>query len=511
MDAAERASAAIERRLMNDINAIYSQSLKSMLADQKSFLQKIADIDAGKIKPPAFYDTQEKILKWRQGFTRELLRKEKVIAGIRARLQEAGAQARPLVQGAMGEVYAANRTYTAGKIASQANITFAQYDKRQIDVLLKDTMSPFSKIAYKGMGANQAIVRKLSREMAQATINGESQRDIVKRIRAVTGQSKYQATRVAQTERTRIQSQARSDTLTEAEALGVKTTKKWSARMVNTRDTHADLDKEPAIPSDKPFSNGLMYPGDPNGPASEVINCHCVLIPGVADKQDSMDNVFAKNTSLNADLTSAGVEDRMNNSEWFKKGSSSVDMGGVDTSTAKSIERRYNDVFARYPALLGKIDSVKATKISGMHYADCARLAGGAVRLNTDYYLNVDALSSRYAKDVAKKFHPAGTDWTGIVTHEIGHAVDGYLTNTGVAGSNTYGYKSAATMIRAKVMKQSGLKLSDVASNLSIYATKSAEEWFAEAFCEGMTSAAPRTVAANLMKELDNLLGGVVK
>ena len=282
MDAAERASAAIERRLMNDINAIYSQSLKSMLADQKKFLQKIADIDAGKIKPPAFYDTPEKILKWRQGFTRELLRKEKVIAGIRARLQEAGAQARPLVQGAMSDVYAANRTYTAGQIASKANVTFAQYDKRQIDILLRDTMSPFSKIAYKNMGANPAIVRKLSREMAQATINGESQRKIVKRIRAVTGQSKYQATRVAQTERTRIQSQARADTLTEAEALGVKTTKKWSARMVNTRDTHADLDKEPAIPSDQPFSNGLMYPGDPSGPASEVINCHCVLIPGVA-------------------------------------------------------------------------------------------------------------------------------------------------------------------------------------------------------------------------------------
>jgi SPP1 gp7 family putative phage head morphogenesis protein len=285
MDAAERASAAIERKLMNDINAIYSQSLKSMLADQKSFLQKIADIDAGKIKPPAFYDTSEKILKWRQGFTRELLRKEKVIEGIRARLQEAGAQARPLVQGAMGDVYATNRAYTAGQIASKTSITFAQYDKKQIDILLKDTMSPFSKIAYKGMGANPAIVRKLSREMAQATINGESQREIVKRIRAVTGQSKFQATRVAQTERTRLQSQARSDTLAEAEALGVKTTKEWSARMVNTRDTHAALDGK-VIPSDEPFvtidGNRLMYPGDPNAPAGEIINCRCVMIPGVA-------------------------------------------------------------------------------------------------------------------------------------------------------------------------------------------------------------------------------------
>jgi hypothetical protein len=285
MDAAEKASAAIERRLMSDINAIYSQSLKSMLADQKSFLAKIADIDAGKIKPPAFYDTPEKVLKWRQGFTRELLRKEKVIEGIRARLQEAGAQARPLVQNAMGDVYAANRAYTAGQIASKTSITFAQYDKKQIDILLRDTMSPFSKIAYKGMGANPAIVRKLSREMAQATINGESQRDIVKRIRAVTGQSKYQATLVAQTERTRIQSQARSETMDEAEALGVKTTDTWSARMVNTRETHADLNGV-TVPHGEGFhlSDGdfLMYPGDQRGRAGNIIGCHCILIPGVA-------------------------------------------------------------------------------------------------------------------------------------------------------------------------------------------------------------------------------------
>ena len=285
MDAAERASAAIERAALKRVDGIYNAALKKALADQKSFLKKIADVDSGKIKPPAFYDTPEKILAWRQGFTRELLRKEKVIAGIKEQLDTAGAKAAPVIRDAMADVYAVNRTFTADGLASQANITFAQYDKRQIDVILKNTESPFSKIAYKSMGSNPAIRRRLQNEMAQATINGESQRDIVKRIRAVTGQSKYQATRVAQTERTRIQSQARSDTLTEAEALGVKTTKEWSARMVNTRDTHAALDGK-VIPSDEPFvtidGNRLMYPGDPNAPAGEVISCHCVMIPGVA-------------------------------------------------------------------------------------------------------------------------------------------------------------------------------------------------------------------------------------
>jgi hypothetical protein len=276
MDAAERASAAIERAALKRVNGIYNAALKKALADQKSFLKKIADVDAGRIKPPAFYDTPAKVLAWRQGFTRELLRKEKVIEGIKDQLNVAGAKAAPVIKGAMTDVYATNRTFTAEGIASQVNISFAQYDKRQIDIILNNSQSPFSKIAYKNMGANPAIRRRLQNEMAQATILGESQRDIVKRIREVTGQSKYQATRVAQTERTRIQSQARSDTLTEAEALGVKTTKEWSARMVNTRDTHAALDGK-VIPSEEPFvtidGNHLMYPGDPNGPASEVINC----------------------------------------------------------------------------------------------------------------------------------------------------------------------------------------------------------------------------------------------
>ena len=71
----------------------------------------------------------------------------------------------------------------------------------------------------------------------------------------------------------------------EAAALGVKVTKRWSARMVGTRETHAALNGK-TIPNDEAFvtieGNALMYPGDPNAPASEIINCHCVLVPGVA-------------------------------------------------------------------------------------------------------------------------------------------------------------------------------------------------------------------------------------
>lgn len=37
------------------------------------------------------------------------------------------------------------------------------------------------------------------------------------------------------------------------------------------------------VDMDKPFSNGLMYPGDPDGGASEVVNCRCSLIAAIEE------------------------------------------------------------------------------------------------------------------------------------------------------------------------------------------------------------------------------------
>ena len=43
------------------------------------------------------------------------------------------------------------------------------------------------------------------------------------------------------------------------------------------RDSHFLCEGQGAVPASAPFHNGLMYPGDPNGPAEEVINCRCNL------------------------------------------------------------------------------------------------------------------------------------------------------------------------------------------------------------------------------------------
>lgn len=68
-----------------------------------------------------------------------------------------------------------------------------------------------------------------------------------------------------------------------ARSTGLETRKFWSTSgLPNVRDSHlqaeADSNDQGGLTEDEVFSNGLIYPGDPSGDASEVCNCHCTLL-----------------------------------------------------------------------------------------------------------------------------------------------------------------------------------------------------------------------------------------
>ena len=70
---------------------------------------------------------------------------------------------------------------------------------------------------------------------------------------------------IARTETTRIENVGRLDSYKFAEKQGLKIQKSWLATMdKRTRESHQRVNGE-IVDLDKPFSNGLMYPGDPNG------------------------------------------------------------------------------------------------------------------------------------------------------------------------------------------------------------------------------------------------------
>lgn len=283
MDKADAATDRIESQITQRLSDIYSEALKKALSNYRSFLQKVADVDSGKIKPPAVYgDDKAKIAKWREGFLRELIRRENVAKGIADELAKAGAEVGKEIREKMVDVYQINSDHVHGLVEDAGyDISFATPDRRQLEVITQKNESPFSKIAYRNLGANVPIRQRLQRELGIATANGESQREIISRIRKVTGMSVSQARRVAQTERTRVQSQARWQAGEEAKALGVEIVNEWSTRMVNSRDTHVALNGKKAPQGERFPGSVLRFPGDPEGPAHEVINCHCVLVPDV--------------------------------------------------------------------------------------------------------------------------------------------------------------------------------------------------------------------------------------
>lgn len=72
-------------------------------------------------------------------------------------------------------------------------------------------------------------------------------------------------------------------TIEAGRSTGLEMRKFWSTSgLPNVRDSHmaAEIDSNDVggYPDGEAFSNGLLYPGDPSGDASEVCNCHCCLL-----------------------------------------------------------------------------------------------------------------------------------------------------------------------------------------------------------------------------------------
>ena len=94
--------------------------------------------------------------------------------------------------------------------------------------------------------------------------------------------SAFQAERLVRTEAT---SAANFATLKSANTIfpAADMMKEWVASFDDrTRSTHAEAGASEPVPQNEPFMVGgalMMYPGDPSGPASEVINCRCSIAP----------------------------------------------------------------------------------------------------------------------------------------------------------------------------------------------------------------------------------------
>lgn len=287
MDKGTALSDEAMKTLATQLDEMYADAYKAAIENHQKALAKLANLTDEAL---ADLSPEMRQLK-RLAFQREVNRRGSIVQQIGTDFSKAHGEAARHIQATLTEIYGINYDFASFDLCRQSglNLTadFATYDRRQLESLIQEGQSPFTKIAYKQMGKDAAIVKQLKTQMGVAIMNGESQQKLLKRIQSVTGQLRWQAKRVAQTERVRVQSEARFNSMQQGKALGLEMEKEWTARLYNTRIDHALAHLE-VVGIDEKFSNGLMHPGDPNGSAAQVINCRCVMKPQVKSASSAL-------------------------------------------------------------------------------------------------------------------------------------------------------------------------------------------------------------------------------
>lgn len=207
----------------------------------------------------------------------EKKRLEKLLQNISTEIKNANVEALKLLNGELTNVFYLNYNYGVylAEQLSGYDLEKIIFNREILKKMIADNYNPFTKIALNEIKDKSKIYRELKRVFLQATIQGDSISQLAKAIQKVMDKNYYQAVRIARTETTRIQNLGRQESFKESEKLGLKVKKQWISTVDSrTRKDHLRMNLE-TTDVDGKFSNGLEYPGDLKGGASQVINCRC--------------------------------------------------------------------------------------------------------------------------------------------------------------------------------------------------------------------------------------------
>ena len=194
-----------------------------------------------------------------------------------AQLANVNKTALAYVNGQLPEVYSINYNALSQSVDGVGGYSFALVDA---DTVKNLATTDKSLLPFKELDEKMDIrwnVKKMNAEVLQGILQGEPMDKIASRLSKVTDMNATAAIRNARTMVTGAENKGRQDSYARAEADGIILERTWVATNDSrTRHSHAVLDGE-TRPIDTPFSNGLMYPGDPDGEPSEVYNCRCTV------------------------------------------------------------------------------------------------------------------------------------------------------------------------------------------------------------------------------------------
>ena len=139
--------------------------------------------------------------------------------------------------------------------------------------------SKLSEPLYNSLGFNVEFLKtSVRQEISRGIAQSLSYAEMSRRLENTTKVDYNKTLRITKTEGHRIQNESAYNVQVKAKEMGANIMKQWDATLDSqTRHSHQKVDGE-IVDVDAVFSNGLLYPGDPDGMAKEVINCRCGLL-----------------------------------------------------------------------------------------------------------------------------------------------------------------------------------------------------------------------------------------
>ena len=182
-------------------------------------------------------------------------------------------------------VYAEGMNFATYEIehGAKVNTSFTLYNKNTVMELVANEPNLLPQAAFDKAKDKAWNSRHVTSAVTQAVLQGQTVPQLATSIAGIAAMDQRAAMKAARTAITSAHSLGKLKGYDRAAGMGIDIKKQWLAALDSrTRGSHRHLDGE-TVKLDAEFSNGLKYPGDPDGPASEVYNCRCTLVPVIGD------------------------------------------------------------------------------------------------------------------------------------------------------------------------------------------------------------------------------------
>lgn len=324
--------------MVAEIESVYGLAYEEMYVKAQKFLEWFVAADTVKRR---LLDNEEitkaEYKRWRNTYMFQGRQTYALLDTLSTDMVHVNEIAASIINGYMPEVYAINGNYITYKIEkdTNANIAFTLFDEPTVERLIREKPDLLPKARVNIPEDKRWNKAKLTSAITQGIIQGETIDEIAVRLASVTDMNKNSAVRNAATMTTSAQNGGRVDAAKRAEEMGVELVGRWLATLDgHTRYTHRQCDGEERKTGQK-FSNGLLYPGDPNGRPEEVYNCRCCYTTVV---KGSLVDFSDRNNRLQG----------MTYDQWKES------KGGEPLFKAARNENRDHDMHKEYKKLLGK-------------------------------------------------------------------------------------------------------------------------------------------------------------